>query len=1199
MLKSALHNRRFKRVCCLPAFLVVLAFCIAFVVETGMIRYHSGQIATMLTDSAKIGIFVISSSILFLGLFGSIRSLYRVVRSLTINPVQPLRAALAEFISDEANEEEYNDLKPKGKYTCLSKRPSKPNDPVSLGNSTSLKNMAITAEEERARRADILIKEEFVKLCKLSLTFDRFLSQQQTRFIICLDASETKQCDVLAKLIYQIHSLVLTESSAPVAFVLEGNFKAKRNSGVMYTPRSIFGNRGSVAPLRGGQEKSPNKPIIGQLSRSNSTISRSVESCQGIAGLFMRDHELADWNGKLMKQLVSATSFTSRFLRLCNLEVPIEEMVLWISLVQYWPYHVAWLVVYLEGLVEGKACGTGKPISNQTCVNVIECFKEVKARVAASIDQLEPLVTDDRDLDRLEAYLRAKASRPIPIGNLKKLISQIMNPDRVPVMDDRRMGHSGPFAPALTTLVEEQVDPFRRANQNTGSIGPYSMSRSNSGKGRLTHMMMSTSLGSGDTQSGQFFPCGTDLMTSVENTPRTSFQEHRYIYQTNIRDRNLNGMVLYRIDSERVKNEIGMNPPDWQAFYRTLHYLREQENMLHEDSRNMRMMAEAESDSGSIVSPLVIANKHPCIRLTRSSPSSSLASSNHRMKNTTLIRQTPWLLSPQVPTSLMNSDGVEMPANDIVFPPVYPPENTENQASLSGMEEPESLWKPTSHPVGSKPVLKPRTVGDSSTGKPMDKSSSLKSSHEHVELETRKEIFASPRANIEQHIGFSKHNRRLSNLEQEKSVLCHKNGGLVNANVPHRNRSSRLARDESRRYSSRSTVDLRTAFGPLSFNPQAAELCYREVLRRKTKGRPKPVHMRHLVSSNDPRIFFNQAARNEAELFNYNILGYDQQQQQQPIHQEMAFAAVPISHRSPWKTPVEQQPDEEMKDLRRMKKRPCRRPSKGNQTTYDVFVNKNAQDSDMIPPALGGHGRGVQGGHPESAMIDSETDSVIYNPTIMPPYPGLMPWISSSGARRERRGRKLHHSPALNPAQLASLYSYVTHAGKLPNFPNPPFELSYGRNLVESEMNSSKINYFQFPTMNYPSHCAELTESYKPSQKKRARHAEHIPTAVASPRMVQTMVKSGHSSELVHVDYLDEGTNSPDSDAEECTCDYWYGIDRNGGKVTISEPTLRGDSDDLYSDENMQTYSLEHELSKRSPHGRTNGTFAEEENESG
>lgn len=53
-------------------------------------------------------------------------------------------------------------------------------------------------------------------------------------------------------------------------------------------------------------------------------------------------------------------------------------------------------------------------------------FSQVKSLVAASIDQLEPLVADDRDLDRLNSYLRAKASRPISIGNLKKLISCVL-----------------------------------------------------------------------------------------------------------------------------------------------------------------------------------------------------------------------------------------------------------------------------------------------------------------------------------------------------------------------------------------------------------------------------------------------------------------------------------------------------------------------------------------------------------------------------------------------------------------------------------------------------------------------------------------------------------------------------------------------------------------------------------------------------
>ncbi|TPP57410.1 hypothetical protein FGIG_03514 [Fasciola gigantica] len=1338
---SPLPNRRFKRVCCLPAFLVVLAFCVSFMTETGMIRYYSGEFTAMLTEKGTIVIFVISSSILFLGLFGSIPSLYRLIRSLTINPVQPLRTALADFLSDEANEEEYSHLRPQGKHTCLPRRAAQPSEPVVLGNSTSLKNMAITAEEERARRADILIKEVFTQLCKLSITFDRFLSDQQTRFIICLDASETKQCDVLAKLIYQIHSLVLTESTAPVAFVLEANFKvllgdtvasaicppylvkpnngvpeeaprtlsdnlhlinssihlpiyleaplftdvesephskdltpnsvnvspngfphpgpaqsAKRTSGIMYTPRSIFGNRGSVAPFRGGPEKSSTQLLTGQLSHSNSTLSRSVETCQGIAGLFLRDHELADWNGKMMKQLISATSFTSRFLRLCNLEVPIEEMILWITLVEYWPYHIAWLVVYLEGLIEGKSYGTGKPISNQTGINLIDCFQEVKARVAASIDQLEPLVEDDRDLERLEGYLRAKASRPISIGNLKKLIScvlihnpflrhciraQILNPDRRSASEDRRGGHLGPFSPALTTLVEGQVDSFRKTNQNIGSSGPYVMNRSNSGKGRL-----SIPLGSTDAQGVHFFPCNADLLTSAEQTPRISYEgrtkeidqhlllsqytvsdvcnlidnireidpEHRYIYQTNVRDHNVNGLVICRTDSERLKHEIGMNQSDWQAFCRSVQYLHGQESRLHEGLRNMRMTAEVESDSESIVNPLVIANKYPFFgsfttpgerqqqqpmflstplqptqhgmsaqtRLIRSSPSSSLASSNHLgLKNPTLIRQTPWLLSPQVPTSLTNSDGADLLVNDAFSPLVHNAEHAENQASLSGMEEPESLYKTTTQPVVSKSLTKPRGISEYQG---MEKSSSQKSFHEQIELETRKDIFASSPANIEARMTTTRQSRRPSNMEHENSTMRYRDASLVDEGTQHGLRPSRSRRPDSRRYNSRSTVDLRTAFGPLSYNPQAAEMCYREVLHRKPKCRAKSTHMRHTVATGDPRIIPNKAVRDEEEMYLFNAIAQEQQQ----MHPEIAFSAIPMSLRSPWKAST-QQPDEEMKDIRRMKKRPCRRSSKV-QAPYDVFVNKNAQEAALVPTQLSGHVSKIAGGHPESAVIDSESDSVAYNPQSVAQFPGVLPWSVTNGPRRERRSRKLLHSPALNPAQLASLYSYVTHAGKLPLLSNPPFEFPYGKNFVESEA-ATKMDYFHFPHMNYASLYTEPAESYKPSQKKRARHSEHITTATTSPRLVHSALKSRRSNELVHLDYLDEGTNSPDSEAEECTCEYWYGIDRNGGKVTISEPTLRGDSDDLCSDDNVQSHSLDHEIPKKNIYDKMNGHY--------
>lgn len=98
-------------------------------------------------------------------------------------------------------------------------------------------------------------------------------------------------------------------------------------------------------------------------------------------------------------------------------------------------------------------------------------------------------------------------------------LAQIMNPERRSGSEDRLGGHFGTFAPALTTLVEGQVDSFRRSNQSIGPLGPHPGNLVSSGRGRL-----SASLGSTDTQGMHFFPSNADLLTSAEQTPRTSYQ---------------------------------------------------------------------------------------------------------------------------------------------------------------------------------------------------------------------------------------------------------------------------------------------------------------------------------------------------------------------------------------------------------------------------------------------------------------------------------------------------------------------------------------------------------------------------------------------------------------------------------------------------------------------------------------------------
>ncbi|VDO94095.1 unnamed protein product [Schistosoma margrebowiei] len=209
-------NIKYKRVCCLPAFIVMIAFWIAFLISTSIMRLYSGQLTKLLGHGGLLSLFVIMSSIMFLSFFGSLPSLLRIFKGLLMNPITPVKTALTSFLQTNNDiDKEFFNTKSIGKI----------NETVLYSSSTSFKDLAITAEEQRACKADLFIKSEFAKICNLSVTFDRFNNTQQTRFILCLDASSTIQKDLLAKLIYQIHNLLLSVMSAPVSIVLEANFK--------------------------------------------------------------------------------------------------------------------------------------------------------------------------------------------------------------------------------------------------------------------------------------------------------------------------------------------------------------------------------------------------------------------------------------------------------------------------------------------------------------------------------------------------------------------------------------------------------------------------------------------------------------------------------------------------------------------------------------------------------------------------------------------------------------------------------------------------------------------------------------------------------------------------------------------------------------------------------------------------------------
>ncbi|VDQ14445.1 unnamed protein product [Trichobilharzia regenti] len=66
-----------------------------------------------------------------------------------------------------------------------------------------------------------------------------------------------------------------------------------------------------------------------------------------------------------------------RLLKFYNMNVEISLIVVWVTLVHHWPYHTAWLIIYLEHLNTSSSMNTNKEQELQIQINLLEAFSEV------------------------------------------------------------------------------------------------------------------------------------------------------------------------------------------------------------------------------------------------------------------------------------------------------------------------------------------------------------------------------------------------------------------------------------------------------------------------------------------------------------------------------------------------------------------------------------------------------------------------------------------------------------------------------------------------------------------------------------------------------------------------------------------------------------------------------------------------------
>ncbi|TNN20252.1 Kinase D-interacting substrate [Schistosoma japonicum] len=1322
---------KYKRVCCLPAFVVMIAFWISFLISTSIMRLYSGQLAKLLGHGGLLSLFVIMSSIMFLSFFGSLPSLFRIIKGLLINPITPVKSALAAFLqtNNEMDKEFYN-----------TKSAGKVNEAAFLASSTSFKDLAISAEEQRACKADLFVKSEFAKICNLSVTFDRFTNTQQTRFILCLDASSTSQKDLLAKLIYQIHNLILSDISAPVAVVLEANFKillgdlvcsailssysaafcsnltlepklitqivsdnvhlvhaslhlpiyleppiftdfneltksynehSKQNqhshsslndyspmiptlqpktisTGVISNinttsrkvscnpncissniPRAMFNN--SYGTHMNNQQKSKIIPVNSETEQNKIDFTGEYEiiNFSDIARMFLHNHELADWNGKVIKQLVLSTTFTYRLLKLYNMNIETGLIVTWITLVHHWPYHTTWLIIYLEELNTSNSMNSNNEQNHEVKINLMEAFLEIKKRVSESIEILESLAIEDRDLERLNKFLYSKTSTQIPLNTLKQLIActLIHNPfirysiqALVGSMNRRQSsGLQHGFVNPLSSLVEEKsgnaiynisLDKFGQSS----SVTVNTSIQSNTSKVQANQMGCKTasSLSSAEnTPSNTYWPCPSDTIAAGDNALNKSCQltlkkmyptlpfnkftvndvcelfssigsihpTHLQSYISKIKQLNINGIVLSVCDLEKLKQELMINTEDWQQIYKLLTWLRslptDEFRAFTEKSQYTSGIASNDFDEGDLIDgyninliskdqqPRNPISSHTLVTSVPSLNSEIISHASERQFKTSnpfLVRQTPWLISPKIPITSLSSNGKSLePFQEFTHQQRPSPDNSDQQNSCSAMEEPESLWKTnnlTYVPTNADKVL-------------VKQQSLLNATNEKSRIMHNANLFFFTE-NFSKQKEVRRTSKHQNNAEEDidkSEVKVAPNYSFIKdiQNSCHFNRFA-----IKNGYASRSSIDLRTVFGPEPKSISNSNLLsnYR-IIHNSKRNRVKKAlieqhrrrpHRRLLTNTSNfnyfvdpefyPSPFVCPVSNHNTAFYNQDLLG----------NTNLSFDSNLHNTKVP--------------NLRRITKQPRLKYDYQNiKNNAPLFIGNGYNNG-----SSNNNGEHINSITPNKILIkqsqlqeplnnvESETDDTVQSSENKSSHIKIMKQNKSFldhlkyYPSRNIHAKAVFPSPALTPAQLASLQAYTAWSAEMnPYLSNATIMTNTGSVIPNNSANFWNSYLEQSPNKFYlfkpKSHKKSDHKAFRPSQKKRPRKT--------NPEEEKFIINSNTKFPLTNL-IKSNGyslTTSCDSDAEICTCDYWYELEKSREKFTISEPSLRAESD--------------------------------------
>ncbi|VDP81905.1 unnamed protein product [Echinostoma caproni] len=152
--------------------------------------------------------------------------------------------------------------------------------------------------------------------------------------------------------------------------------------------------------------------------------------------LFVGSHELSDLNAKRLRQLMTQISFMGRMINIERLQVEHQglvridsglwsgdalmgALVTWLCLLQHWPFHAAWLAVFIEQHLRGRDAGdlSGGPMSTPRRVAKSGSGNLITASEGDGIEQL----TWSSTLSQLHARILKRLAPAVEVARMKAM----------------------------------------------------------------------------------------------------------------------------------------------------------------------------------------------------------------------------------------------------------------------------------------------------------------------------------------------------------------------------------------------------------------------------------------------------------------------------------------------------------------------------------------------------------------------------------------------------------------------------------------------------------------------------------------------------------------------------------------------------------------------------------------------------------